>query len=77
MADPASSALPPSESDLIDLPAQFVDGINLRSARVQNYVSYAVPTYIDDNMEDERLCKGIHLDFEKFNEEHVNTSART
>ncbi|MCJ1428671.1 hypothetical protein MMC29_006582 [Sticta canariensis] len=77
MTDPTSSALPPSESDVIELQSQFVDGINLRTAdraTLQNYVAYVVQTYMDDKMEDERLWEGIHFDFENFKK--LNTSTR-
>ena len=83
MADPLNTAFPSSESDAINFQALFVDGINLRTANqnmIQNYVCYVVQTYIDDNMEDERLWEGIHFDFEDFTEEHfkrLNTSTKT
>ncbi|MCJ1422188.1 hypothetical protein MMC29_000067 [Sticta canariensis] len=82
MADPTNAS--PSKSKIIvNLQAQFVDGINLQTAdrpTLQNYVAYVVQTYIDDNMEDEHLWEGIHFDFEDFTEEHfkkLDTSTRT
>ena len=48
-------------------------------AMIYNYVTYIIQSYIDNNVEDERLWEGICFDFEDFTEEHfrkLNTSTR-